>query len=388
MCPAPCEASCVLNMRDEPVTIKTIERTIADSIFAAGTARAAAGHRPQRQARRGRRVGPGRARGRAAARARRATTWSCSSATIGSAGLLRYGIPDFKMEKGILDARIEQMRAEGVAFRAGRRTWVSTSPASSLLARVRRGRCWRWARALPRDLPIPGRELRGVHFAMEFLVQQNRRIAGDACSERWRDPRRREARRRHRRRGHGLGLRRDVDPSRRGVSVTQLELMPKPALVRSPNNPWPEWPLVLRTSTSQEEGAGRDWAVSTRALPRRARESVVAPRGRARRSRRRQDPPAAGDGALDSVRARAPGHGLRRARADGHRRAAGSGARRSRQRPDATPAARRTSRGVFAAGDASRGQSLVVWAIADGRRVAAGVDASLRCVPAARAANG
>ncbi len=175
VCPAPCEASCVLAMRDEPVTIKTIERTIADHVRESG------GYVPQRASERsGKRVavvgsGPaGLAAAQQLARAGHDVVVFERDDAIG--GLLRYGIPDFKMEKDVLDARAAQMRAEGVVFRLG----VSVGHdvrGDQLLHEFDAVVLGIGARA-PRDLPIPGRELRGVHFAMEFLAQQNRRLAG------------------------------------------------------------------------------------------------------------------------------------------------------------------------------------------------------------------
>src|SRR5579859_765206 len=180
VCPAPCESSCVLNLRDEPVTIKTIERTIADHSFAEGS------FAPRPAAvRTGKRVavvgsGPaGLAAAQQLARAGHDVTVFERDDRLG--GLLRYGIPDFKMEKGMLDARVEQMRGEGVAFHVGvavgqdvRGQQILHDFDAAVLAMGARA---------PRDLPIPGRELKGVHFAMEYLVQQNRRVAGEKVDD-------------------------------------------------------------------------------------------------------------------------------------------------------------------------------------------------------------
>jgi glutamate synthase (NADPH/NADH) small chain len=227
----------------------------------------------------------------------------------------------------------------------------------------------------PRDLPLPGRELRGIHFAMEFLVQQNRRIAGDP----------EDVGRAILAKGKRVIVIGGGDTGsdcvgtslRQGAaSVTQIELMPKPSLVRMPTNPWPEWPLVLRTSSSQEEGAERDWAISTRGF--KSEDGCVV--------------------GLDAVRVElesgkikaivgtdlslpcelvllamgfvGPEHG-------GVIEHLGLALdSRGNVRTDSSGAT--SVPGVFAAGDISRGQSLVVWAIADGRRVAAGTDAWLR----------
>jgi glutamate synthase (NADPH/NADH) small chain len=384
VCPAPCEASCVLNIRDEPVTIKTIERTIADSIMSKALV-------PQPSSTRtGKRVavvgsGPaGLAAAQQLARAGHDVVLFERDDRIG--GLLRYGIPDFKLAKQVIDARIEQMRSERVTFRVGV-TVGQDVRGEQLLHEFDACVLTLGARA-PRDLPIGGRELRGVHFAMEFLVQQNRRVAGDSV----------EANRAILAKGKHVVVIGGGDTGsdcvgtsiRQGAaSVTQLELMPKPALVRMPANPWPEWPLVLRTSSSQEEGVERDWAVSTRAF-RGDRGRVVALDAVRVLLEGGKPKPLPGtelslpcDLALLAMGFVGPERG-------GVVEQLGLALdARGNVRTDASGAT--SVPGVFAAGDAARGQSLVVWAIADGRRVAAGVDAFLRrgdheTVP--RAANG
>jgi glutamate synthase (NADPH) small chain len=376
VCPAPCEASCVLNIRDEPVTIKTVERTIADYIFSEPL-------RPKPASQRtGKRVavigsGPaGLAASQQLARAGHDVTLFERDDRIG--GLLRYGIPDFKMEKGIIDARMEQMRAEGVTFRPG--VAVGTELRGEQLLEDFDAVVLAMGARAPRDLPIPGRELRGVHFAMEFLVQQNRRGAGETVDS----PILATGKNVVVIGGGDTGSDCVGTSVRQGaLSVTQLELMPKPSLVRLPNNPWPEWPLVLRTSTSQEEGVGRDWAVSTRYF--RAENGAVA--------------------ALETVRVAFEGGkmkplpesefsipaelvllamGFVGPERGGIIEQLGLALdARGNVRSDASGAT--SVPRVFAAGDVSRGQSLVVWAIADGRRVAAGTDAWLRHSAMARA---
>jgi glutamate synthase (NADPH/NADH) small chain len=381
VCPAPCEASCVLNIRDEPVTIKTIERTIADYGF---------GHdslRPQLTVvRTGKRVavvgsGPaGMACAQQLARAGHDVVLFERDDRIG--GLLRYGIPDFKMEKGIIDRRIEQMRAEGVTFRAG--VDVGRSVSGDQLRSEFDAVVITTGSRVPRDLPIPGRELGGVHFAMQFLEQQNRRVAGETVDGATAIL----ATGKHVVVIGGGDTGSDcVGTSIRqgALSVTQLELMPKPALVRVPNNPWPEWPLILRTSSSQEEGAERDWAVSTQSfrgengrvtgleamrvtfeagkMNRMAGSEMVLPCGLALLAMGFVGPEK--PGLVEQLGVALDGRGNVRTDASG---------------ATSVP-------GVFAAGDAARGQSLVVWAIADGRRVAAGTDAWLRRSPMARVAN-
>jgi NAD(P)H-dependent glutamate synthase small subunit len=178
-------------------------------------------------------------------------------------GLLRYGIPDFKLEKWVIDRRLDQMRAEGVVFETGVNAGVDVSAA--YLLRSFDAIVLAAGATAPRDLPVPGRGLKGVHFAMEFLEQQNRRNAGDAIPE-----------------AEGISAAGKhvvvigggdtgsdcIGTSRRqgAVSITQIELLPKPPDDRLPTNPWPMWPVILRTSASQEEGCERMWSVQTKKL--------------------------------------------------------------------------------------------------------------------------
>ena len=261
ICPAPCEASCVLNIDNVPVSIKDVERTIARAAIEAsgGLAPVIA---PGRTGKRVAVVGSGPAGLAAAqqlARAGHDVTVLERDDRLG--GLLRYGIPDFKLEKGVLDLRIAQMRAEGCSFEVG-----VDARAKDLLARYDAVVLCMGARA-PRDLPVPGHELEGVCLAMDFLVQQNRRVAGDAALPNGELPILATGKHVVVIGGGDTGS--DcVGTSNRqhAASVSQLELMPRPSLVRMPENPWPSWPLVLRTSSSQEEGCERDFSVMTKAF--------------------------------------------------------------------------------------------------------------------------
>jgi glutamate synthase (NADPH/NADH) small chain len=380
VCPAPCEASCVLNLQGEPVTIKTIERTIADQLFEGGGSLVP----HPRLDRTGKRVavvgsGPaGLAAGQQLARAGHDVVLFERDDRLG--GLLRYGIPDFKMEKGILDKRVEQMISEGVTFRAG--VAVGTDVRGEELLKEFDAVVLCVGSRVPRDLPVPGRTTRGVHFAMDFLVQQNRRIAGDSVQPG--DAILATGKRVVVIGGGDTGSDCVGTSLRQGaVSVTQIELMPKPSLARLPTNPWPEWPLVLRTSSSQEEGAERDWALSSAAFREEGGNvsGIEAVRIVLEGSK---VVPVAGtemtipcELVLLAMGFVGPERGL----------AAQLGLAldaRGNIRTDPTGATNVPR--VFAAGDASRGQSLVVWAIADGRRVAAGVDAWLKSTPRALAA--
>jgi glutamate synthase (NADPH) small chain len=382
VCPAPCEASCVLNLRDEPVTIKAIERSIAEHVMAAGPFVP----QPPRE-RTGRRVavvgsGPaGLAAAQQLARAGHDVVVFERDDKLG--GLLRYGIPDFKMEKGMLDARVVQMRAEGVTFRVGASVGHDVR-GEHLLHEFDAAILAMGSRA-PRDLPIPGRELRGVCFAMEYLVQQNRRVAGEAV----------DAGRAILATGKRVVVIGGGDTGsdcvgtavRQGAtSVTQLELMPKPALVRLPTNPWPEWPLVLRTSTSQEEGADRDWSVATRAFRGEGGRVVALEAQRAALEGGKVKLLAGTEVSLPCELVLLAMGFVGPERHGVVEQLGLALDARGNVRTDASGAT--SEAGIFAAGDAARGQSLVVWAIADGRRVAAGVDAWLRRAPMARAANG
>ncbi|MBX3190954.1 MAG: glutamate synthase subunit beta [Labilithrix sp.] len=368
VCPAPCEASCVLNIDNVPVTIKDIERTIARSAFDGALD-------PIVTPRSGRRVavvGSGPA-GLAAAQqlARDGHDVVVYERDDRVGGLLRYGIPDFKMEKGIIDRRMDQMRAEGVTFEVGVDVGVTVT-GRELLERFDAVVLCLGAR-VPRDLPVPGRDLEGVAFAMDFLAQQNARVAGDVVP----DARAILAGGKHVVVIGGGDTGSDcVGTSIRqgAASVTQLELMPKPPLVRMPDNPWPAWPLVFRTSSSQEEGCARDFSVMTTAFaggpsaPRRVAKLVAV---RAELSGGSAKPIPGSeleipcDLALLAMGFTGPEpKGI----------VAELGLRLDARGNVATDIAGATSAPrVFAAGDASRGQSLVVWAIADGRRVAAGV---------------
>jgi glutamate synthase (NADPH/NADH) small chain len=381
VCPAPCEASCVLAIDEVPVTIKDVERTISRAVFDIPD------HpmlepvlAPLRTGRHIAVVGSGPA-GLAAAQqlARAGHDVSVYERDDRIGGLLRYGIPDFKMEKDILDRRIVQMEAEGVRFFPGVDVGRALG-AAELVAKHDAVILCIGAR-VPRDLPVPGRSLAGVHFAMDYLEQQNRRVGALPVSA---APILAEGKHVVVIGGGDTGSDCVGTANRqRARSVTQLELMPKPPLVRLPENPWPAWPLVFRTSSSQEEPSlekaecEREFAVMTKAfLPDESGTSLAK---------------------LSLVRAERA-HGSIRELPDsafelpcdlallamGFLGPSPSGIVADLGLPlDArgniiTDRAGRTAiPKVYAAGDASRGQSLVVWAIADGRRVAAGVDAAL-----------
>jgi glutamate synthase (NADPH/NADH) small chain len=376
LCPAPCEGSCVLGINDDPVTIKSIEVSIVERAFKEGWIQAT-----PPAVRTGRRiavVGSGPA-GLAAAdqlnRAGHTVTVFERADRVG--GLLRYGIPEFKLEKRILDRRLRLMEQEGVIFRAGVNVGVDVT-AADLRAQFDAVVLCGGATA-PRDLPIAGRNLNGIHFAVDYLTQQNRRCEGDSIP----DDEIVSAEGKHVVIIGGGDTGADClgTAHRQGAaSVAQFELLPRPPESRAADNPWPLWPAIFRTSSAHEEGGDRLYSVSTQ-------EFVGDGQGRV-----------AGLNALrgemlrDGGRMRfvpRPGSEFQ-VKADLVLLAMGFlGPERGTLLGDL--GVRMTDRGtvgrdenwmtsepgVFAAGDLQRGQSLIVWAIADGRSAARGVDAYL-----------
>ena len=374
VCPAPCEAACVLNIHGAPVTIKAVERAIADLAFSKELEPVLASSRTGSTVAV---VGSGPA-GLAVAQqlARRGHDVTVFERDDRLGGLLRYGIPDFKMEKELLDRRIAQIKSEGVELLTsvdagqdiGGDALRSRFDAVVLAAGARQAR----------DLVIEGRELGGIELAMEFLTQQNKRVAAGGAVKR-EDCTAIDARgKRVIVLGGGDTGSDCVGTSIRqsAASVLQLELMPKPELLRLPTNPWPEWPLILRTSTSQEEGANRDWAVMTKKFSGaeghvRALEAVrVTLQG----GKVSEIPDSTFEIPCELVLLAMGFVGPEKGALIDQLGVALD----SRGNVRTTPTGATSVEGVFAAGDMARGQSLVVWAIADGRRVASGVDAYLR----------
>jgi glutamate synthase (NADPH/NADH) small chain len=370
ICPAPCEEACVLNINNDPVTIKNIEKNIVEHAWAekwVGPVLA-----PSKTGKRVAVVGSGPAGMACAqqlARAGHEVTLFERADRIG--GLLRYGIPDFKMEKHHIDRRMEQMEAEGVTFRAGVNVGVDVTGAD--LKRDFDAVALSCGATKPRDLPVPGRELDGVHFAMEFLPQQNKVNAGDRIE------------------GQILATGKRVvilgggdtgsdclgTSNRQGaVSVHQFELLPEPPKDRPPLV-WPNWPMILRTSSSHEEGVERDWSINTKAFLGDAEGRLRALRGV--RLDWMQDN---GRPVMKEI----PGSefelpcelvllalGFLGPETDTVVSQLGCEIT-ERGNVKAAPDYQTTVPGVFACGDTRRGQSLVVWAIWEGRECARGVD--------------
>jgi glutamate synthase (NADPH/NADH) small chain len=377
VCPAPCETSCTLNIDDNPVTIKTIERQIVDRGWDEGWITPQVSPRGT-----GKRVavvgsGPaGLACAQQLASAGHEPTVFEKSDRIG--GLLRYGIPDFKMEKHLIDRRIAQMKAEGVIFRANFEVGVTVSVQRLLDdydVLVMAG-----GAEAPRDLPVLGRELDGVHYAMEFLTQQNKRNAGDAEAVAAPTGTLSAAGKHVVVIGGGDTGSDCIGTSNRqgALSVTQLEIMPQPPERENKTLTWPDWPLMLRTSSSQEEGCERDFAVATkRAIGKYGRVNAL--------ECVRLEPVAGDDGRTHMREIEGSSFELK---ADLVLLAMGFvGARQGglveqggveldpRGNVKANVTDYRTSApSIFSCGDMRRGQSLVVWAIREGRQCARAVD--------------
>jgi glutamate synthase (NADPH/NADH) small chain len=372
VCPAPCEASCTLNFNSQPVTIKDIECAIVDKGWQEGwVTPQIATHRT------GKRVaivgsGPaGLACAQQLARAGHSVIVFEKNPRIG--GLLRYGIPDFKLEFRLIDRRLAQLRTEGVEFRPNSHVGADI-PARTLLtefdAVVLTG-----GAEQPRDLPAPGRELSGIHFAMDFLTQQNRRIAGQKLNG-----------------ADILATDKAVvvigggdtgsdcvgTSIRQGArSVTQLEIMPKPPLHENKLLTWPDWPLKLRTSTSHEEGCERDWAVATK--------KFLGDKGQVTgiqlirlEWQDKNGRPVMSEVSGSEFELKADlvllAMGFLHPVQEGMLRDLGVGLDERGNVAASTNDYQTSVNKVFAAGDMRRGQSLVVWAIREGRQCARAVD--------------
>src|SRR3984957_6923055 len=375
ICPAPCEAACTLNIEDNPVTIKSIECSIVDRGWDEGWIVPLA---PARKT--GKRVavvgsGPaGMACAQQLARAGHAVTLFEKADRIG--GLLRYGIPDFKMEKRLIDRRMRQMEAEGVECRTGVEVGATLSIKSLLegydAVALTGGAEW------PRDLEVPGRYLSGIHFALDFLVQQNKRVAGD-------DEARAAPKGTLSAKGKHVIVIGGGDTgsdcvgtsNRQGAaSVTQLEVMPQPPEKEDKALTWPDWPLKLRTSSSHEEGVGRDFAVLTkRAIGSNGKiEALECVRVTWSGGAMQEVPGSTFQLKADLVLL---AMGFLGPRTQGMIEESGV-ALDPRSNIAANVRDYRTSvPKLFAAGDMRRGQSLVVWAIREGRQCARAIDESL-----------
>ena len=373
ICPAPCEASCVLSINNKPVTIEYIEKTIAEQGYEKGYIKA---NPPKtRTGKRVAVVGSGPAGLAAAAQLNKAGHWVTvfeRSDRIG--GLLRYGIPDFKLEKYVLDRRLRLMEQEGIVFRTNAHVGVNISAKhlqDEFDAVVVCG-----GASAPRDLPIPGRQFKGVHYAMEFLSQQNKRVAGDRIFS-----------------GEIMATEKNVlvigggdtgsdcvgTSNRHGAkSVSQIELLAKPPVTRNEAaNPWPLWPMILMTSSSHEEGVDRQWAILTKEflgdnLGRLTGLKIVDIKWGVNAQGKMGFEEIAGTERIIPCELALLAIGFVGAEKGG---LVDELKLELDERGNIKSNNYMTSQeGVFAAGDIRRGQSLVVWAISEGREAARAVD--------------
>ncbi|MBI3610211.1 MAG: glutamate synthase subunit beta [Nitrospirae bacterium] len=377
LCPAPCESACVLGIIDDPVSIRVVEWNIIDRGFDEGWVAPVLPEKPTGCSVAVVGSGPaGLAAAQQSARAGHAVTVFEKADRIG--GLLRYGIPDFKMEKRILDRRLDQMRAEGVEFKTGVEVGRDL-PARDLL-RMFDAVCLAGGATAARDLPVPGRELGGIHFAMDYLTQQNKINAGDAI-----DPAMRITAKDKRVVIIGGG---DTGSDCLGTAhrhgakeAYQFELLPQPPPARAESTPWPLWPMMLRSSHAHEEGCKREWSVSTQRFSgRNGRVNrlhavrVEMKTDAAGRTQFVEMPDTAFDLDADLVLL---AMGFTGPVKEGL--LMDLGVRLDPRGNVAVDENQMTSvEGIFAAGDMKRGASLIVWAIREGRDAAKGIDQYLR----------
>jgi glutamate synthase (NADPH) small chain len=373
ICPAPCESACVLGINESPVAIEHIEKSIAEMAFEKGYIR------PQPPTLRTEKtvaiIGSGPAGLAAAAQLNKAghtVTVYEKNTRIG--GLLRYGIPDFKLAKKVIDRRLQIMEAEGIRFKTNSNVGVNVDPQNLLANYDAVVLCG--GSTIPRDLNIPGRELKGVYFAMDFLEQNNKRVAGDHITKS----------------EEILATDKNVivigggdtgadcvGTSNRHIakSITQIELLAKPPMNRTVDNPWPRFPMVLRTSTSHEEGCDRQWALMTKAFIGDQKGNLKAiqlvdvkwdtaegqrPQLIEIKGSEREIPC---ELALLAVGFLHPQH-------EGLLEQLGIEVNNSGNVADKNY--QTNNEKIFVAGDMRRGQSLVVWAISEGREAAKSVD--------------
>ena len=366
ICPAPCESACVLGINEPAVTIKNIEKTIVDRAWEEGWIV------PEiPAARTGKRVavvgsGPaGLAAAQQLARAGHSVTVFEKSDRLG--GLLRYGIPNFKMEKHLIDRRIAQMTAEGVEFVVNAHVGMNLSVSD--IERDFDAILLAGGAEQPRDLAVPGRELKGIHYAMEFLPLANKVCEGDVVFNQILATGKRVV-------IIGGG---DTGADCLGTShrqhashVSQFELMPKPPDARAPQTPWPLWPMQLRTESAHEEGGIRDWSVSTVRFSGDAQGNVKKLHGIRVGAPPKFEAMAGTEFELD-VDLVLLAMGFTGPVKNGLIEDLGV-VLDGRGNVQANANYMSSVPGVFAAGDTRRGQSLVVWAIAEGRKAARGID--------------
>jgi glutamate synthase (NADPH/NADH) small chain len=377
LCPAPCEASCVLGINSDPVTIKQVELTIIETAWKEGWIQ------PEPPlVKTGKRVavigsGPaGMAAAQQLARAGHDVELYERDDRIG--GLMRYGIPDFKMEKWVVDRRLDQMRAEGVKFVTG--TVVGKDITDEQLRKQYDAVGLTMGAEQARELPVPGRDLKGIHLAMDYLTQQNKRVAGDTDLG---EPITAKGKRVVIIGGGDTGSDCLGTAHRHGaIEMHQFELLPEPPPQRADSTPWPLWPMQLRTSHAHEEGCDRQWSVSTTKFSGHNGHVTKLHAHRVAFENGKFLPIPNTEFTMDVdlvLLAMGFTGPVKNGLLDN------LGVQYDSRGAVAVNEQFMTNLdGVFAAGDTKRGASLIVWAIAEGRKMAAGIDAYLRADKSAR----
>lgn len=367
ICPAPCEASCVLGISENPVAIEHIEKSIIETAFEKGWVR------PEpptlRTGRRVAVVGSGPAGLAAAAQLNKSghmVTVYERNDRIG--GLLRYGIPDFKLEKNVIDRRLDLMEAEGIKFKTGANVGVNVDAKELLQTSDALVLCG--GSTIPRDLPIAGRDAKGIHFAMDFLEQNNKRIAGNKIT----DPLLSAKGKKVVVIGGGDTGADCVGTSNRhgATSVTQIELLVQPPSVRDESTPWPLWPMQLRTSSSHEEGCDRHWAILTKEFLKNEDGSLKAIKTVHVNWKDKGFTEIEGTEEIIECDLVLLAIGFTNPQLDGVLSTLGVATNNRNLVEDSRY--QTNVEKVFVAGDMRRGQSLVVWALAEGRAAAEQVD--------------
>jgi len=367
ICPAPCESSCVLGINESPVTIEHIEKSIIEMAFEKGWVR------PEpptlRTGRKVAVVGSGPAGLAAAAQLNKAGhTVTVYERNDRIGGLLRYGIPDFKLEKTVVDRRLNIMEAEGIKFKTGANIGVNIDAKKLLQASDAMVLCG--GSTIPRDLPIKGRSAKGIHYAMDFLEQNNKRIAGNEITD---EPLSAKGKKVVVIGGGDTGADCVGTSNRHGAtSVTQIELLIQPPATRDESTPWPLWPMQLRTSSSHEEGCDRQWTILTKEFLKNPDGSIKAIKTVKVDWKGQKFTEIPGTEVIIECDLVLLAIGFTNPQLEGVLSSLGV-ATNERNLVEDNKYQTNVEK-VFVAGDMRRGQSLVVWALAEGREAAEQVE--------------